>query len=313
MENNFQAALDTLTQQTEGEQPALEQTTEQAPEQTTEQALEQAEPAPEENKAETQRQELLSRQIAVNQRLDRQVRELSQKLKEATNKEPEIDPELKNLAELKKNAKFDPIAYLEAAGISYDDITEYQLNGGRPTVSKDVYELKEQIQNMKKENETLAEQRQREAQEREYAAQVSEIKAEIVGKKEDYPLITAFADQYSLVKDVMQEAEKNGDELSHFDAAKMVENHLQGEFDKQFSMIKNIPFVREKIKAELALTENTAHNDSNNPQNSTEAAPNNTNTNRLTNKMNQVAGTDTHRPLTDEERRQKAASLLQFD
>lgn len=251
--------------------------------------------------APAQRDQLISQMFAANAKLERELRELRTKAKQAV---PEIDPELKKLAEMKRKAKANPMAWLEAAGLTYDEITEYQLNGGRPEVPEAVLTLQEEIEQLKKDKAREAEERQKEMQAKMQEAEIAKIKASVLQHKDKFELTSFHDDHIQLVKDVMEEAKETGRELSVDQAAGMVEKYLE-DMARQFS---TLPKLRKIFGAvDVANNQDQAHTMSQEPQIPTSNAAK-----TLTHSMTQ-AGTPTHdREMTDDERRAKAAELLKF-
>lgn len=246
----------------------------------------------------------LSHILEVNARMDRQLRQLKKQMSEYGQKEgTQIDPELKKLAELKKNAKYNPMDWLEAAGLSYDDITAFELNGGKPTANKEVDELSQKIKQ-------LEEERAKEREESGFQREVSEIKAEILQKRDDYPLLVAMGDQYSVIKDVQKEAAANGDELTRDQAAAKVEAYFQDQVKQDFERLREVPFVKELLKQEFAKLQKPVHNENTAQEQVITQPNNNAATNTLTNSMNQNAGKQQNVNLTDEERRARAIAAL---
>lgn len=254
-----------------------------------------------------QREQLVSQLFANNAKLEREIRELRQKAKQEA---PQIDPEIKQLIELKKKAKANPMAWVEAAGLSYDELTEYQLNGGRPQVPEEVLTLREEMANLKKKQEEDEKRRQDEMSQKDREVKLARIKSEVLKDPVRFEL-TAFNDEnINLVQEVIDEAAQEGRNLSVAEAADLVENHILG-MAKQFANLSKLRKIFGGVENKPETHDNGGVRQSShvNTQSSSHAA----NTNTLTNSLNQLAGTESGKELTDEERRAKAASLLNWD
>lgn len=95
--------------------------------------------------------ELLSKKERA---LWRQRQQVEQMRKEIEAKEAEI----KKFQELKSKAKQNPLDYLTEGGLTYDQITEYMLNGGKPTQQDELQMLREEFKRMRDEQAQEKEQ-----------------------------------------------------------------------------------------------------------------------------------------------------------
>lgn len=94
----------------------------------------------------------------------------------------EKEARLQAFEQRKQKAKLDPISYLQEAGLSYDDLTEFMLSGGKPTEKSEVQLLREQFEEMRKAQEQEKEVLKRQQTEAQAAAQkqvIEDFKAEI--------------------------------------------------------------------------------------------------------------------------------------
>lgn len=140
--------------------------------------------------------------------------------------------QLKQLSELPALAKNDPLAALEALGLSPDELTAALLNGvstEAQTVTR--AELAEMEQRLKAEREQLDLDRQIKA----FRQQIDE---HIKGNPESYELLN-LQGKSSLVFEVIEEAYKQHQRiLDVAEAAQMVEDHLEEEASKLLSAKK---------------------------------------------------------------------------
>jgi len=151
------------------------------------------------------------------------------------------------IAAVIENAKSDPRAVLEAAGITYDELTKAMLSDGKPDndLAKRLDAVEGRIkteEEKKAEAEKKAEEEKREA---EWNAGVQQIfvttEKLIADKKEDYELLHAMGqDGTALVTDIiLKYIEKVGKPLPFEQALKLGEEELQAQL-KRFSGTKKI-------------------------------------------------------------------------
>lgn len=107
----------------------------------------------------------------------------------------EIEAEFSTLKKSKENAKIDPIAFLQEHGLSFEQLTDHILSGGKPkelTLEEREARLKEQILG---EVKSQAEQERRQKAEEDGKAAIDAYKRQIQelvdSKPDDYELIKA--------------------------------------------------------------------------------------------------------------------------
>lgn len=156
--------------------------------------------------------------------------------------------------QVKANAKRDPIAYLKAADLEYDDVVAFVLNNNSvPEEKRSSLELEEAKRDAKKALDEVAEfkraqtkaaevARQRAAERREQAEQEQlrafrgRAVAYVQGNAVDYPLLNQFPDQAMLVPALMEEAlETQNRRMTVKEAAILVEEHLAEQIEKATS------------------------------------------------------------------------------
>jgi hypothetical protein len=244
-----------------------------------------AEEAPQKDKEE----ESFSRKFSALAKRERELVELEQKLKSKESSYSSVE-------ELKKLAKRDPSKFLEQTGLTYEELTEFYLNGGVPKDSK-VYEVEEKVaeieKRLKQKEEAIA-NKERESAVKEYKLQQ---KNHIMQASDKYELI-ATTNSFDLVYDVTKEYyEKNNKILTHDEAAAMVENYLEKEIEKVIKSNK----IRNKFATSDKKIESQFKNDSGKETIKT-----------LTNTMASGVNPSTARPLTREESLERAASMIKW-
>jgi hypothetical protein len=149
--------------------------------------------------------------------------------------------------ELLSKSKENPLALLEKAGISYQDLTQYILSMDEPTKVDPLDEIKQELSSLKKEKEEEKLALQRQVEEKEISqvqTLVSKYQSEMVNMLQSdtdkYELINTYGDAgYSLVWDVVEEYwNQNKEILDPQVAAEQVEDFLLAESSKLISAKK---------------------------------------------------------------------------
>lgn len=144
---------------------------------------------------------------------------------------------------LKENAKMDPDAYLNEAGLSYGYLTERTLKGGTDpnAILEKANQRISEFERKQEEERKKAEEQQKTLAQKDFEERVANFVAGIhdfVGQnKETYELIDLHGQQ-NLVWDVIQEAARRGDSLTVKQAADKVENYLGQQVEKALSAKK---------------------------------------------------------------------------
>lgn len=182
--------------------------------------------------------ELMSTQFAA----------LAKKEKIALNRQREAEAKLKEAEEKlklyeqfenkKKSAKTNPLEFLSEAGLSYDEITDFMLNGGVKHKDKtealeekfnEFVSRKEKEEQEKLEKEKLALQEQEKKLIAEFTNQLNKFLNDNVDK---YELINLYNAQELVLATIEQHYENKKEVLSNDRAAEMVEAHLEEEAKK---------------------------------------------------------------------------------
>lgn len=226
--------------------------------------------------------------------LAKRQRELTQKQLEIKAKEERYTPVEQALA----NAKSNPLAALEALGMTYEDLTHFILNEGREPAPEDKLSAIEKRLDEK-------EKQERDARE---AAENAKVEATITAFQESITqAVTAAPEQYemilsagdfgtSLVFDTISEYFDSNKQLLPLETAlQAVETYLEGEALKVAKA--------NKIQAKLAPVVQAQE---------TVKPPEKNGTVTLTNKLVSSAAEPTKR-LTDDESKRLAAQLLKWN
>ena len=199
----------------------------------------------------------------------------------------------------KKLAKTNPEEFLKKYDLTYEDLTQFYING-RPKVDPKVLEIEEELQKVKKERDEERTKLQEETRQ----AAISKFKTEQTSVVKSggarFELINTTG-AYDLVYDVTREYfETNKDEngvgkiLSHEEAADMVEKYLEQEVEKFLKADK----IKNKFVKTDAKTETSAKIEQ--PESKT-----------LTNSMTSSANVQS-KPLSREESIERAARLIKW-
>lgn len=136
-------------------------------------------------------------------------------------------------------AKGAPLEALKAAGLTYDDVTNAQLNDGRPSAELIAQQARDEIAALRAElakrdedqrsEATTQAQQAREAARRDF---VEEATAFVQTAGEAYELLNLYKPYDLVVKTIEAERQKSGKVLMYAEAAQRVEDALRGEVEK---------------------------------------------------------------------------------
>lgn len=152
----------------------------------------------------------------------------------------------------KEKAKHNPLDYLSKADLSYEKITEFMLNGGKPTEKDELAELREEFKRMREEQTNEKKQQQDEltkAQQAQHAQAIETFKGEIAEFMEQNKTIYELSAQRDATEDIfntiqdaytikMQEWNKSGrigrppEPMQIKDAAEVVEEFYEKEVQR---------------------------------------------------------------------------------
>lgn len=186
-----------------------------------------------------EKKETLSSQFAALAKKEKRIVSKQQEL-EAKNKE--LEEKLQKYEQFeakKKNAKVNPLDFLSEAGLTYDELTEFMLNGGKPQQKDKVTELEERFNSLvtkaeqeKKEREELELKRAQEQEEKVIQQFKDSVKKQILDKKDTYELINLYDAQDLVISTIEAHYEKTNQILDTDTAAELVEKHLEDEVKK---------------------------------------------------------------------------------
>lgn len=191
-------------------------------------------------------------------------------------KSTELDQQfaaIQNFEKFASQAKQDPMAVLNYMGITYEQLTDFVLNGKKPTADMQVQALNERITQMQQQSETEKRQallNQRKALMAEanntLSEYVSEVKDHVASQPDKYELINTN-DATNLVLEVIEQNYKQNKKLLSIDeASEMVEKFLESQVEKNTSTKKwkakanPQPTKEEKAKSPMAQQSQTLNN-----------------------------------------------------
>lgn len=183
-------------------------------------------------------------------KLGKRFAELTRRQRELFEKEQSIkalEGKLNPVQQAIETAKQNPMKLLEAAGITYEELTEYILNGEEPTeasvspVEKKVEELELKLK--------AKEEAEEQARQKAYEEQINAFRGEISKAAEAYELVHTL-EQTDLVYDVILEHHsRTGNVLPIDQALQLTESYLEEQAKKVLSVSKfraNAPQVPEQ-------------------------------------------------------------------
>lgn len=274
-----------------------------------------AAPTPEAAPAPKKEEVDFSARFAALTKKERSILEKERQIK-AAEKARESDPDYVQFQEFKKareNAKVNPLAYLEAAGLSYGQVSEFLLNDKKLTPEQRVEMLEESIRKDKETQATKAREDQEAADKAKKAAEDAEVEEVLQGHKQSvakhleeggdvYELTLAHGeDGVELVNQVIMDYfEANQTILPIADAAKYVEEHLE-----KVAREKVLSLKRFQPKQGASADASAAGGQTTTPPPATQT----TLTNRA---VASAPPVESHRDLSDEESKRRAAALLRW-
>lgn len=186
-----------------------------------------------------EKKESLSSQFAA---LAKKEKRIVSKQQELETKNKELEEKLKTYEQFetkKKNAKVNPLDFLSEAGLTYDELTEFMLNGGKPKDKDKVTELEERFNDLV--NKAELEKKAREEQETKSLQEQEEkviqqfkdsVRKQLLDKKDTYELVNLYDAQDLVISTIEAHYEKTNQILDTDTAADLVEKHLEGEVKK---------------------------------------------------------------------------------
>lgn len=180
--------------------------------------------------------------------------ELSQQKAEMAKQQEEFKAkmaEFERWQKIKENAKLDPDAYLNEAGITYGYLTERALKGGQDpkAVIEHTNKTLADWEAKRAEEQKIAKQQQEEQAKKDFEERVNNFVKSIHGfvdtNKETYEL-TALHGQQNLIWEVIQEGARRGQSIEVKDAADRVEQYLTEQVEKSVTGTKKF---KEKFSA----------------------------------------------------------------
>lgn len=190
--------------------------------------------------------ELASPQLAI---LAKREKALQKQREELAKTKQEIElklQEVNRFNSVKQNARQNPLKILEEAGLTYDELTQFVLNGNKPTPEMESQSVKTEIQKLREEFESKeklrAEQEQKIQEQREQEAIETfkgNIQSFITQKPDDFELCNMFPESIDLIYNTIEAyfAETNK-VMSTEEAAKLVESHYEDEVARVYKAKK---------------------------------------------------------------------------
>jgi len=257
----------------------------------------EATPTPEAPKAPAR--ELASPQLSI---LAKREKALQKQREEIQKSKLDLDSkyeEINKFKSLKEQAKTNPLKFLEEAGLSYEELTNFILNGNKPTAEMETSSIKSEMQKLRDEIAQREQEREKSAKamdEQRAQEAISNFKENITGfltgKPDDFELCNNYPESVDLIYDVIEahfaQTEKV---MSMEEAAKLVEDHFESEAMKVTSFKK----IQSKLAPKPPATEEDGF------QKSKQASP------TLNNSMSQTVSGLSNSTETDRIKRALAA------
>jgi hypothetical protein len=241
--------------------------------------------------------------------LSRKERSIQQKEAELKAARAEIERERdqwKAIADKKAKARENPIEWLQEAGLTYDEVTEWMLGNRRSPQEEKLSEHEKLIKEMaQKLEKSETEKAQIEAQTK-IDAFKNTIRETVQKKSDDYELIGRF-NQYETVYNVIEQHWKQTNRLlSIEEACNVVENFLEQKAEEEAKLFLDSKKLKSKFSGfnpGKRDEPNLDRQQANQPKQQTKT---------LTNGMAQNSAPAVTRAITDDERLNEAAKLIRF-
>jgi hypothetical protein len=186
-----------------------------------------------------------------------------QSLAQERQQKAELEARLKTYEEKKAKAKQNPLDYLTESGLSYDDITNFMLNGGKPTAQDELQAVRDEFKRFRDEladKEKKQSEQQTQAQAQQQTQVIEDFKEEITQflatNKDTYELSAsreATEDIFSTINDAfvisMNDWAKRGRQgrppapMAIKDAAEIVESF----YEKEVLRLTETTKLRQKL------------------------------------------------------------------
>lgn len=232
-------------------------------------------------------------------RLHREIKQKEQMLAEKESK-------FKAFEEKRAKAKENPLDYLGEANLTYDDLTQYYLNGKKPTAETKVGVLESKIDQLEKKLQDKLKEEETQKTQAKVNEYKNEIKAFIKKTPEKYESLAEFENGAEVVYNLIDQHYQETETVMEFEeACDLAESYLETEAVGQLSKMLKIKKLKAKIE-QLMGSEKEESPKSEVKTPATEKRP------TLTNELSQNLPSRSDRPMTDRERLKKAAELIKF-
>ncbi len=203
--------------------------------------------------------ELASPQLSI---LAKREKALQKQREEIQKSKLEVDSkyeEINKFKSIKEQAKTNPLKFIEEAGLTYEELTNFILNGNKPTAEMETSSIKSEMQKLRDEIAQREQERENSAKamdEKRAQEAISNFKENITGfltgKPDDFELCNNYPESVDLIYDVIEaHFEQTEKVMSMEEAAKLVEDHFESEAMKVTSFKK----IQSKLAPKPAPTE----------------------------------------------------------
>lgn len=239
--------------------------------------------------------------FAALSKKEREIKRIQQEMRQREQLLAEKEAKLKEFEEKKKRARENPLDYLAEGELTYDDLTQYYLNGKKPSPETKVGVLETKLQELEKKlQDKLKEEEESKKMTRVKEFQ-GEISKHIQEKNEKYELLNTFGSAETVYNLIDQHYQETGSIMDIEEACDLAESYFEKEAEAQAEKMRKLKklankfgsFNEESPKADVRPTPN-------------ETRP------TLTNELSQNLPTRSDRPMTDRDRLKKAAEMLKF-
>lgn len=187
----------------------------------------------------------LSPKFAALARKEREILRAKEAMRAREYKLAQQEKEYQQYLQSKQNAKQNPIEALKALGLTYQEITDYMLNGEKPTAETQIQSVQQQMQKYIEQQEMKEKQRlEQEAQavQQQHAEIIHSFKGQINSfvdqNKDAYELTHLYGAQDLIYDTIAQHFEATQQIMDTKQAAQLVEEYLESEYEKAMNTKK---------------------------------------------------------------------------
>jgi hypothetical protein len=177
-------------------------------------------------------------------------KQANQRMREAKALQAQVlaqQQKVQEFEQYKAQARQNPLKALESLGLTYEDLAQYMVNGGKPSIDSEIKSVREEFEQWKKQFE---EKELSQKQEQEKLKQLQEQKALedftksiesfVEQNKDTYKFVNAYSGSQIILNHCIEHAKRTGDVLDMKEAAQAAEDYLREEWKKGQALMQPV-------------------------------------------------------------------------